>query len=512
MSRKYIGGIIIKNPTAPTTTVAKGIWTLDQAQNYIKQGIWPRSPGAPTVGTASVSVLTASVPFTAPTDTGSAAITNYIATSSPSGIQGTSATSPISVSGLSQGTSYTFQVQAINGAGSGATSASSNSVTTASLPGAPTIGTATVSGTTASVPFTAPASDGGATITTYTATSSPGGITGTLSQAGSGSVTVSGLTGGTSYTFTVTATNPIGTGAASAASNSITAVVTGQQLYTQGSYTWVAPAGVTSVSVVVVGGGGGGGGTHAAGGGALAYGNNISVTPGASYSVVVGGGGTGVGSPGSRACTNGGQSYFCSTGVLRATGGIKGSCTRAGGTSSGSARTGGGSGGEGGEQGVMGSTGIAGGGGGAGGYTGNGGRGRTNGDARFSIPAINAQAGSGGGGGGGYSGQYSGGNSYEKGGGGGGGVNVSGAGSNGTAASSFGGGGGGGSCGTSGATGNAYGQGTGGSYGGGGGGGGGVYCASIGYYVCGGYGGPGAVRIIWPGSTRQFPSTGTQNQ
>jgi hypothetical protein len=89
-----------------------------------------------------------------------------------------------------------------------------------SVPGAPTIGTAlATSGTTATVAFTAPASDGGATITTYTATSSPGGITGTLSQAGSGTITVSGLTGSTSYTFTVTATNSAGTSSASSASN-----------------------------------------------------------------------------------------------------------------------------------------------------------------------------------------------------------------------------------------------------------------------------------------------------
>lgn len=92
-----------------------------------------------------------------------------------------------------------------------------------SVPGAPTIGTATAtSSTTATVAFTAPASNGGSTITLYTATSSPGSVTGTLSQAGSGTITVTGLTAGTSYTFTVKATNAIGQGPASAASNSIT--------------------------------------------------------------------------------------------------------------------------------------------------------------------------------------------------------------------------------------------------------------------------------------------------
>ena len=89
-------------------------------------------------------------------------------------------------------------------------------------PDAPTIGTAVAADAQATVSFTAPSSDGGSVITSYTATSSPGGITGTLSQAGSGSITVTGLTNGTAYTFTVTATNAIGTSTASAPSGSVT--------------------------------------------------------------------------------------------------------------------------------------------------------------------------------------------------------------------------------------------------------------------------------------------------
>ena len=89
-------------------------------------------------------------------------------------------------------------------------------------PDAPTIGTAVAGNAQATVSFTAPSSDGGSAITSYVATSSPGAITGTLSQAGSGDIIVSGLTSGIAYTFTFTATNDIGTSLASAASNSIT--------------------------------------------------------------------------------------------------------------------------------------------------------------------------------------------------------------------------------------------------------------------------------------------------
>jgi alpha-tubulin suppressor-like RCC1 family protein len=89
-------------------------------------------------------------------------------------------------------------------------------------PDAPTIGTATpISSSSATVSFTAPAYDGGTTITSYTATSNPGGITGTLNQAGSGTITVSGLSILTNYTFTVTATNAEGTSSPSSESNSI---------------------------------------------------------------------------------------------------------------------------------------------------------------------------------------------------------------------------------------------------------------------------------------------------
>jgi hypothetical protein len=86
-------------------------------------------------------------------------------------------------------------------------------------PGAPTGVTATAGDGQATVTFSPPTSNGGSPITSYTVTSTPGGLT----APGAGSpVTVSGLTNGTAYTFTVHATNAVGAGPESAPSNPVT--------------------------------------------------------------------------------------------------------------------------------------------------------------------------------------------------------------------------------------------------------------------------------------------------
>ena len=187
----------------------------------------PRQPGTPKIAAATAtSATTATVAFTAPTFDGGLPITQYTATSSPGGITGTVAqagSGTITVAGLTPSTAYTFTVTATNAAGTSFSSGPSESITTNGPPGAPAIGAATAtSATTANVAFTAPASNGGSPITQYTATSNPGGITGTVTQAGAGTITVSGLTAGTVYTFKVTATNALGTSVASEASASVT--------------------------------------------------------------------------------------------------------------------------------------------------------------------------------------------------------------------------------------------------------------------------------------------------
>jgi len=169
-------------------------------------------PGAPTIGTAVRGNGQASISYTAPASNGGSAITSYTMTATPGGKFTTGTANPLIVTGLTNGTPYTFSVTATNGVGTGPASALSNSVTPATVPGAPTITTTTPGNGQVTVAFTAPGSNGGDPITSYTVTASNGNF-----ATGAGSpLTVTGLTNGTAYTFTVTATNGVGTGPASA--------------------------------------------------------------------------------------------------------------------------------------------------------------------------------------------------------------------------------------------------------------------------------------------------------
>jgi len=109
-----------------------GIWNATEQFQARAQNIWPAPPGAPTIGTATAGNASASVAFTAPVYAGyPATITSYTVTSSPGGFTGTGSSSPITVSGLTNGTAYTFTVTATNSTGTGPASGASNSVTPA---------------------------------------------------------------------------------------------------------------------------------------------------------------------------------------------------------------------------------------------------------------------------------------------------------------------------------------------------------------------------------------------
>jgi prepilin-type N-terminal cleavage/methylation domain-containing protein len=181
-------------------------------------------PGAPAAPAAtSYANASSSVSFAMPTSNGGSAVINYTIqyAASPYSTWTTATTtqtsSPYVVTGLTNGTSYEFQVAATNAAGTGAFSSSSSPVTPATVPGAPTSVTASSNQNAQSaVAWTAPLNNGGAPVVTYTVTSSPGGFTCT---SGATTCAVTGLTNGASYTFTVTATNAAGTGPASVPSS-----------------------------------------------------------------------------------------------------------------------------------------------------------------------------------------------------------------------------------------------------------------------------------------------------
>ena len=177
-----------------------------------------QAQSVPTNVTATPGNSQATVSFTPAASPNGNPITGYIATSTPGGITASGTGSPITVSGLTNGTTYTFTVAATSASGTGSPSAPSNAVTPGTIPGVPTNVSATAGDGLATVNFKVP-SNGGNPIKFFTVTSSPGNF----QVTGAGSpITVSGLTDGDTYTFTVTATNQIGTSAPSAPSNPVT--------------------------------------------------------------------------------------------------------------------------------------------------------------------------------------------------------------------------------------------------------------------------------------------------
>lgn len=185
-------------------------------------------PGAPLNPVAIRGNAKAKVTFSAPASNGGGVITGYTVISNPPGGHDDNAGSTAlihTVSGLTNGTPYTFTVTATNIAGTGPQSLASNSVTPSTVPVAPdppTAVTASSGNAQATVTFVAPIDNGGAAIDGYTVSSQPPG--GVDLQAGMNVLThvVNNLNNGVAYTFTVTAHNSAGNGLASVASNAVT--------------------------------------------------------------------------------------------------------------------------------------------------------------------------------------------------------------------------------------------------------------------------------------------------
>ena len=222
-------------------TSANGVYAYSSAStfpsnSYSASNYWvdvlfgPTPPGQVTNVTATAGNASATVSWTAPSGGGASSyiVTPYIGSAAQTAttVTGSPPATSTTITGLTPGTAYTFTVQAVNGSGNGPVSAHSNSVTPsgATAPAAPTNVSASPATGQAQVSWTAP-SNNGSPITGYTVTPFIGSTAQTpvpVSNGSATSATVTGLTNGTAYTFTVSATNSIGTGAASTASSAAT--------------------------------------------------------------------------------------------------------------------------------------------------------------------------------------------------------------------------------------------------------------------------------------------------
>lgn len=188
---------------------------LDRAYTVVGRGsaglVAATVPGAPTGVTATAGDGQVALSWTAPVNDGGSAITGYTITdlSNNLSVDVSASTTSTTITGLTNGTLYTFTVKAINDIGSsdGATVTATPYIST--IPDAPTNVTVTTTDSQVTVSWIAPASDGGSALIGYTITDSSNNITVDVS-ANVTSKTITGLTNGTIYRFTVVAENAIG--------------------------------------------------------------------------------------------------------------------------------------------------------------------------------------------------------------------------------------------------------------------------------------------------------------
>ncbi len=199
----YVGG------TATRAGNAFGSLTLVK---YSQTG--PTVPGAPVITATSINSGSVGIQFQPPVSTGGSVITQYTAICGAlPAVSGPA--SPLTVTGLVLGVDYGCAVTAGNAIGTSAPSAAVQ-VRWATVPDAPT-GLRPLAGDgLARLAFSAPGSDGGSPVLSYTATCSPGAISATASGP---SLVIPGLTNGQSYACSVVATNTAGSSAPSGVVN-----------------------------------------------------------------------------------------------------------------------------------------------------------------------------------------------------------------------------------------------------------------------------------------------------
>ena len=247
-------------------------------------GVTLTAANAPTITAITPSDSALSVtyaPFTSSTDGGSPVSgVDYSLDGGTTWISAGTLADPFTISSLTNGTLYSVIIRADNGVGPGPGSAAMTG-TPYTLPGAPVNVQATSAAASAQVAWSAPLSNGGSLVTTYTAsafTAASGGSAVATCTSASLSCVIAGLTNDTTYYFSVTATNMAGTGPASnprvstepvalpgaptlsaltvgdayvsvpftAGTQDINNLITGYQYSTDGGVTWHAATGTTS--------------------------------------------------------------------------------------------------------------------------------------------------------------------------------------------------------------------------------------------------------------------------
>ncbi|MBU6319908.1 MAG: hypothetical protein KGS00_09655 [Alphaproteobacteria bacterium] len=179
-------------------------------------------PGAPLGLSATPGNASISLSFNPPASSGSSAVSSYSAfcTAGATTVSATGSSSPLAVSELSNGVTYSCSVSASNsfGAGPRSTAVSATPLGTLGTPGAPTLVSVTPGNTSAALRFDPPAASGGAPIVRYSAACVSGQATASVFGRSS-PIVVLGLTNGGTYQCSVSASSSLGAGPSSRALN-----------------------------------------------------------------------------------------------------------------------------------------------------------------------------------------------------------------------------------------------------------------------------------------------------
>ena len=200
---------LTRRPYTVTVTAANRVGSSPASAPSAEVTPLDTVPAAP-LGISSVAGdRQATVSWAAPGN-GAEAITGYRVTSSPGAFTCTTKDLSCTVSGLTNGISYTFRVTASSTGGESAASEPSAPVTPAGPPSIVRSVQAEPGDRSLLVSWAAPLDDGGSPVTGYTATAWPGGLVCTAPRDAL-QCAIGGLSNGTTYTVTVTATNRVGT-------------------------------------------------------------------------------------------------------------------------------------------------------------------------------------------------------------------------------------------------------------------------------------------------------------